>query len=47
MVEQIQMSFVMWTRVGQGNHVLDGSPDPAREGKERGRPFVNYRNSLP
>jgi len=27
----IKMPFVMWTRVGPRNHVLDGGPDPSRE----------------
>ena len=33
--EPIKMPFGLETRVGQGNRVLDGSPDPPREaGKE-------------
>ena len=27
--ELIQMSFLLWTWVGQRNHVLDGSPTPS------------------
>jgi len=27
--EPIEMPFGLRTRAGQGNHVLDGSPDPA------------------
>ena len=28
--EPIEMSFRLWTRVGSGNHVLGGGPDPTR-----------------
>jgi len=40
--EPIEMSFGLWTRVGRGNHVLDGGPDPSMrkgdfEGKEEAR----------
>jgi len=32
MTERIEMPFEMKTRVGPRNHVLDGGPDPPREG---------------
>jgi len=32
MAELIEMPFGLRTRVGPGNHVLDGSPDPPWEG---------------
>ena len=32
MAEPIKMPFGLRTRVGQGNHVLDGGPDPPWEG---------------
>jgi len=36
--EPIQMPFGLWTRVGPGNHVLDGDPDPnAKINSEGGR----------
>jgi len=39
----IEMPFGLRTRVGTGNHVLDGSPDPPWEGEiieaERGGPM--------
>ena len=30
--EPIKMSFGLWARVGPRNHVLDGGPNPPREG---------------
>ena len=47
--EPIKMPFGFRTRVGPGNHVLDGGPDPSQEeailrGKER--PVVKYRDTL-
>ena len=30
--EPIEMLFGMWARVGPHNHVLDGGPEPPREG---------------
>jgi len=30
--EQVEMPFGLRSRVGPGNHVLDGSPDPPWEG---------------
>ena len=32
MVEQIEMPFTAWTRVGSGSLVLDGGPDPHGNG---------------
>jgi len=32
MAEPIEMPFGLMIRVGPGNHVLDGGPDPPREG---------------
>jgi len=32
MAEPIKMPFMLRTRVGQRNHVLDGGPDPPWEG---------------
>ena len=29
--ELIEMPFGLWTRVGPGNRVLDGGPDPPME----------------
>jgi len=31
-VTQSRYCFPLWTRVGPGNHVLDGGSDPPREG---------------
>jgi len=39
----IEMPFWVWTRVGPGNHVLGGDPDPRRGRDNFGsisRPFV-------
>jgi len=33
MAEPIEMQFGLKTRVGPGNHVLDGGSDPPREGQ--------------
>jgi len=47
--EPIQMPFGLWTRVGPGNYVLDGDPDPNAkinfEGE--GQPIVKDRDCLP
>jgi len=46
---QIEMLFGLRTRVGPGNHVLDGRPDPPWEGAiftGKGRPIVKYRDTL-
>jgi len=48
--ELIEMPFGLRTRVGPGNHVLDGGPDPPMgrgnfEGG-KGRPIVKYRDTL-
>ena len=48
-VEPIQMPFGLRTRVGPGNHVLDGGPHPPVEGpilRGNGRPIVKYRDTL-
>ena len=47
--EPIEMPFGLRTRLGLGNHVLDGGPDPPMgrgniEGG-KGRPIVKYRNT--
>jgi len=50
--EPIEMPLGLRSRVGPGNHVLDGSPDlpmPMRRGKfwgENGRPIVKFRHTL-
>ena len=47
--EPIEMPFGSRTRVGPGNHVLDGSPDPPIEGAifcGKGHLFVKYRDAL-
>jgi len=41
--EPIQMPFGIWILVGQRKHVLDGSPDPTRDGailRGSGRPMT-------
>jgi len=48
--EPIEMPFGLRTRVGPGNQVLDGGPDPPMgsgnfEGR-KGRPIVKYRDTL-
>ena len=49
MAEPIEMWFGLRTRVGPGNHVLDGGPGPPWEGAiltgEKGRPIVKYRDT--
>ena len=48
--EPIEMPFEVWTRVGPLNHVLDGGPDPPREGailKGKGQSNEKNRDSLP
>jgi len=45
----IKMPFGLETRVGPGNNVLGGSPDPPREGAifgKKGRPTVKYRDTI-
>jgi len=47
--EPIEMPFGLRTRVGPGNHVLDGGPDPAWEGailRGEVRFIVKYRDTL-
>jgi len=48
--ELIEMPFGLRTRVGPGNHVLDGGPDlPMGRGNFEGgkrRPVVKYRDTL-
>jgi len=49
MAEPIEMPFGLRTRVGPGNHVLDGGPDPPCKGaivRGKGRPIVKYRDTL-
>ena len=47
--DQIQMSFGLRTRVGPGNHVLDGGPDPHGKGQLWGKEesIVSTRDFLP
>jgi len=48
--EPVKMLFVLWTRVGPRNHVLDGGPDPPCKGaivRGKGRPIVKQRDLLP
>ena len=47
--EPIEISFGVWTQVGQGNHVLDGFQIPMRSGSfdEKEAGFVKYRDCLP
>jgi len=48
-VEPIEMPFELRTRVGPGNRVLDGDPDPPWEGailRGKGRPTVNHMDTL-
>ena len=46
----IEMPFGLRTRVGPGNHVLDGGPDPPWEGAilrwGKGHPIVKHRDTL-
>jgi len=47
--ELIEMPFGLRTRVGPGNHVLDGGPDPPWEGAilaGKRRPIVKYGDTL-
>ena len=47
--EPIEMQFAFRTRVGSGNHALDGSRSPIWEGQFWGRkerPMVKYRDAL-
>ena len=45
--EPIEIPFELRTRVGPGNHVLDGGPDPPWKGSIlRGRPIVKYGGTL-
>jgi len=49
MAEPIEMPFGLRTRVGPGNHVLDGVQIPPWEGailRGKGRPTVKYRDIL-
>ena len=44
--EPIEMSFRLWTRVGSGNHVLGGGPDPPRgkcNFRGMSQPIVKYK----
>ena len=44
-----EMPFGLRTRVGPGNYVLDGGPDPPMgmgNFREKGRPTVKYRDTL-
>ena len=46
--EPIEMPFGLRTRVGPGNHVLDGGPDPPHGKGQfwgKGAPIVKYRDS--
>jgi len=47
--EPIEMPFGLRTRVGLGNHVLDGDPDPPWEGAILGERLAHckYRDFLP
>jgi len=39
--EPIEMPFGFWTRLGPGNHILDGGPDPPRgKGNLGAVPFI-------
>jgi len=42
MTEPVEMPFGLRTRVGPGNHVLDGGPDPPL-----GRGNLKYGDALP
>ena len=47
--ETIEIPFGLRTRVGPGNHVLDGSPDPMGRGNFEGgmgRRIAKYRDTL-
>jgi len=47
--EPIEMPFGLKTWVGQGNHVLDGGPDPPWEGaimRGKGASHCKYRDTL-
>jgi len=47
--EPIEMPFGFWTRVGPGNHVLDGIPDlPIGKSNFEGEmcPIVKYMDTL-
>jgi len=42
--EPITMLFWLWTRLGPGNHVLDGGPDPPCEGAIlRGKGVTHFK----
>ena len=49
MAAPIEMPFGLRTRVGPGNHVLDGGPYPSSEGAILGkrRAHCKYRDFLP
>ena len=50
MAEPIEMLFGMCSRVGPGNHVLDGVQIPKHKAailRGKGRSFVKYRDLLP
>ena len=44
----LSFAFGLSTRVGPGNHVLDGGPDPigGAISRGKGRPIVKYRDTL-
>jgi len=47
--EPIKILFGLRTRVGQGNHALDGGPDPPWERailRGKGHPIVKIRDTL-
>jgi len=47
--ELIDMRFGLRTRVGPGNHVLDGGPNPRGKGQilgEEGASIIKYRDTL-
>jgi len=49
MAEPIEMQYGLRTRMGPGNHVLSGRPDPPWEGailRGKGQPIVKYRDTL-
>jgi len=46
--EPIEMSFGFWAQMGPRNHVLNGNPDPHRNGQLWGKwvPIIKYRDTL-
>jgi len=46
MAEPIDMPFELWSRVGPGNHVLDGGPNPPMGRGEKWCTVVKYRDTV-